>query len=246
MMHRFFVSSQALNESQVLFPPEQAHQICSVLRMRPGQQVLVMDNQGWEYLVTLQQIGRRRVDGQIVERRPAANEPGVTVTVFQSLIKWNRFEWVLQKGTEIGVSRFVPMITRHSQVQNEADISPQKTERWRRIIVEAAEQSGRGRLPELGPVLKLNAALDRLDEKQLAIMPWERATGPDLRTVLPATGTAPVALFLGPEGGFAAEEVEYGAGRGLIPVTLGPRILRAETAAIVAASLVLFQLGELS
>jgi 16S rRNA (uracil1498-N3)-methyltransferase len=227
-MHRFFITDQALSAKSVTFPAEQAHQIRSVLRMYTGQEVVVLDNRGWEYQVVLQVVERHCVAGEIVEKRPATNEPEV-----------------LQKGTEIGVSRFIPLITRRSLARDPADISPKKEERWRRIITEAAEQSRRGRLPTLETTVTLETAMDRLDGQQLAIMPWEQANGPDLRRVLALPRPRPVALFIGPEGGFAAEEVQYGVSRDVLPVTLGSRILRAETAALVAISLVLFQLGEL-
>jgi 16S rRNA (uracil1498-N3)-methyltransferase len=244
-MHRFFITDQALSAKSVTFPAEQAHQIRSVLRMYTGQEVVVLDNRGWEYQVVLQVVERHCVAGEIVEKRPATNEPDVQITLYQSLLRREKFEWVLQKGTEIGVSRFIPLITRRSLARDPADISPKKEERWRRIITEAAEQSRRGRLPTLETTVTLETAMDRLDGQQLAIMPWEQANGPDLRRVLALPRPRPVALFIGPEGGFAAEEVQYGVSRDVLPVTLGSRILRAETAALVAISLVLFQLGEL-
>jgi len=230
---------------------KQTHQIRNVLRMRPGDHIEVLDNEGWEYEVSLDYVGKTHVSGKVVAKRVVANEPGVRITLFQSLVKRERFEWILQKGSEMGVSRIVPVFTQRALPQEKKGITPGKISRWKRIITEAAEQSGRGRIPELRSAISYTEAIDRFDENQLALIPWEEASEPDLRTVLAerlGVSQKPdsIAVFIGPEGGFALEEIKYARDRGLIPITLGPRILRTETAAVVAIALILYELGELT
>jgi 16S rRNA (uracil1498-N3)-methyltransferase len=243
-MHRFFVDPEAIGQSAVVLPPGLHHQIRHVLRMRPGQHILLLDNTGWEYEVALEKVDRDLVTGSLVAKREAIGEPSTPITLYQSLMKRDRFEWVLQKGTELGVNRFVPLVTERTIVQKPGAIAPKKMFRWQRIITEAAEQSRRGRIPQLGPATFFKEALSGLDGSQLALVPWE---GESERTLAEALNrdVKSVALFIGPEGGFADEEVAIGCQSGAEMITLGPRILRSETAATVSVALILHQLGEL-
>jgi 16S rRNA (uracil1498-N3)-methyltransferase len=245
-MHRFFITLDQLRSERVTFSDDQAQHMQKVLRLQPGQQVLVLDNSGWQYVVVLTKVSRKETAGAVTARQPASGEPATELTLYQSVIKWDRFEWVLQKGTEVGVTRFVPVITRRSLLKSGDEINSNKTARWQRIITEAAEQARRGRLPAVAPVITLPAALAAL-AAPVALLPWEEAEGMSMRAALTPNAGKPqsVALFIGPEGGFTAEEVAMAQAHHVIPVTLGPRILRAETAAIVAAALTLYELGEM-
>ncbi|MCB8967427.1 MAG: 16S rRNA (uracil(1498)-N(3))-methyltransferase [Ardenticatenaceae bacterium] len=239
-MHRFFVDPQFISDTAVSFPPEQAHQLRTVLRMNVGDAVVVLDNDGQAYDVTLTHIEKRQVLGEITARYAAGGEPGTHITLYMALLKRDNFEWVLQKGTEIGVTRFVPLLTARTVVAAKTN----KQERWQRILTEAAEQCRRGRIPELTAPQPLSTAA-AAHGADIALIPWEEATQITLAAALAAQPVRSVALFIGPEGGFAESEVENGRLQGLIPVTLGPRILRAETAAIVAATLTLQACGDL-
>lgn len=244
-MHRFFLSPQQIQGDQVLFRDDQAHQLSQVLRLGPGDCVLVLDDSGLEYVVALDRIDRRRAIGRIEAQRPSSGEPGTHLTLFQSLLQRDKFEWVLQKCTEVGVARFIPVITRRSRVRNATAVTPDRLARWQRIIAEAAEQSGRGRLPSLEPPISLENALEGLASFDRVLMPWEAAGPAETICGELATPAATVALFIGPEGGFDAEEAALAQSRGAVPVTLGRRILRAETAAVVASALVLHELGDM-
>lgn len=245
-MHRFFISREAFSGNGVTMLGEQAHQIRNVLRMRPGHRIVVLDNDGWEYEIELERVDREAVCGAIVEKRSAENEPEIRLTLYQSVMKRDRFEWILQKCTEVGVTQFVPVFTSRSIGQGAKTISPGKQERWQRIIAEAAEQSRRGRIPLLVPAMTFTEAVDSLDDGQLALLPWEQAGDNGLKDALPGRKPDSLSLFIGPEGGFSEEEVAYARERGIIPVSLGRRILRAETAAVVATAMVLYELGEMT
>jgi 16S rRNA (uracil1498-N3)-methyltransferase len=246
--YRFFVSPDQIHANRRLaLSGDQARQIYNVLRMREADQLVVLDNRGWQYDVRLDKVTSNLVIGDILSRDVAAGEPQVELTLYQALLKKDNFEWVLQKGTELGVTHFVPLITQRCVVRQET-VKPPKFQRWQRIIREAAEQSGRGRLPSLSTPIKLPEALEKCERFDKAFIPWEGETEKGMLEVLRAgVGEQPsrVAIFIGPEGGFEEAEIAEAEGAGLQPVTLGPRILRAETAAIVAATLALSALGEL-
>ncbi len=232
---------QHFSGERVVLPAQIAHQIRNVLRLRPGAAILVLDNSGNEFEVLLRQVDRQQVVGEAVAKRPSPNEPSVQLTLYQALMKRDKFECVLQKGTEIGVSRFVPIVTQRSLVQG-IDIKASKQARWHKIITEAAEQSRRGRIPELHPPQTLAQALAN-QPNQPGLIAWEEEKQLGLREGLVSVKRpSHISLFIGPEGGFASEEVEAAQSVGIRAITLGRRILRAETAALVAAALILHEL----
>ena len=238
-MHRFFVTD--IHDNQVVFAPEQAHQIAAVLRMEPGQPVLVLNNAGWEFEAELVDVGRKRVTAVIHHKRPVTTEPASHVTLYQSLLKRDNFEWILQKGTELGIGRFVPLLTERTVAR-----LPKKTDRWQRILTEAAEQSRRGRIPQLAEPMTLAQAVADLPAGQIGLIPWEEAEAGSIGDFVGGKEGTAVALFIGPEGGFTAEEIQLAQQHHIHPITLGQRILRAETAAVTAVALTLYELGEMN
>jgi 16S rRNA (uracil1498-N3)-methyltransferase len=250
-MHRFFLTPELFASDTPALPAPIARQINTVLRLRPGERVILLNGQGMEAEVELTEVSRATVVGRVLARRPCQGEPRARLVLCQGLLKADRFEWVLQKGTELGVSAFVPMLSRRSMAGLE-EISPARLERWRAILREAAEQCRRGLIPTLSQVQPLMHTLASLPADALAYMPWEECSGPSLRSALsaalasaPSAPARPVYLFLGPRDGLLAEEVRLAERHGVQPVTLGRRILRAETAALAAATIALAELGEL-
>ncbi len=253
-LHRFFVPPEWLLGEGVEIAGPLTHQIRNVLRLKPGDRVILLDNSGWEYQVELGEVSRERVEGRILQKSLAASEPRTKITLYQSLLKGRAFESVLEKCTEVGVVAFVPVVAARCIVSSLEDIGEKRQERWRRIILEAAEQSRRGCLPILRPPSLLRQAWQEASRGGLTIVPWEEA-GPGipaqgnskLRPVLRGAQPTPfsINLFIGPEGGFTPQEIEQGQRYGAIPVTLGPRILRAETAGVVAAAAILYELGDM-
>jgi len=237
-MHRFFLPPDAFHGEQVVFPPDIARQIRSVLRLHPGEEVLALDGRGAAFRVELTHVARGKAGGRILERMLATGEPAGELILCQAISKGERFEWVLQKGTELGVTTFQPIITRRTLRKQPG---AGRWERWRRIIREAAEQSGRGKLPRLLTPVSFADAL--ANASGLGLLPTVFAQQ-SVGTAL-ADASWPVTLFVGPEGGFAPEEVTQARAAGVLPVTLGPRTLRTETAAIVLVTLTLAALGEL-
>ena len=175
----------------------------------------------------------------------APAEPALRLTLFQCTLKADKFEWILQKGTELGVARFVPVVSARSVVRPAAALLP-KYERWRAIVREAAEQSGRTRLPELATPVEFSEALR--SSAQLRLLPWEEAEvdrAEGLGQAVSAASPSDAALLVGPEGGLTAEEVMAAQAAGWRTVTLGARTLRAETAALAAIAVIMDRQGEL-
>lgn len=244
-MHHFFVPISNIRQQQVFFSKEQSHQLCHVLRMQPGQSVVVFDDTAVEYQVTLTIITPKQAVGEILAQRPSPNEPITQITLFQSLLKRDKFEWVLQKGTEIGVSRFVPIVTQRSLAQD-THMKANKLTRWQKIITEAAEQAQRGRVPQLEVPINWRAALQQAAAFDLVLVAHVGGERP-LQTILSASPEQPksIALFIGPEGGFSDSEITQAQTAEANVFTLGPRILRTETAAAVATALILYALGDM-
>jgi 16S rRNA (uracil1498-N3)-methyltransferase len=273
-MHRFFVTPellapvQALTDStpepgrelHITLPEKLAHQVRDVLHLGIGEQLALLDNGGSETLASVVKSNRSMVEVQVIERRPGKDEPPVRIILCQGLLKSARFEWILEKGTELGVSVFVPTLCRRSMAGLE-ETGSAKVQRWKRIIQEAAEQCDRSRLPELSPIRPLLHALNDIPKGALALMPWEEERELSLYTALnsvtdvkqvkqpleEAQGqerqVTTVVLFIGPEGGLIAEEVALARRYGVQIVTLGERILRAETAALATIANVVYEFG---
>ncbi len=242
-IHRFFVPPDAVSE-RVRFDAAQAHQMRNVLRLRPGARVIALDGSGWEFVVELRVLRREEAVGVVCERRLNRAEPRVHLTLYQSLLKRERMEWVLQKGTELGVAAFVPVVSERCVATGVERVAG-KRPRWERIIREAAEQSGRGRLPRLACPLTFDAACrESICTSEIALMPWVEAAEAGIGDELPGEVTS-LALLIGPEGGFAEGEVALAREAGVRLVSLGPRVLRAETAALAAVAVSLAALGEM-
>jgi 16S rRNA (uracil1498-N3)-methyltransferase len=252
-MHRFFVPVTWIQDNVVTITGPQAHQIARVLRMRPGDLVVVLDNSGWEIETRLVAVDRDEVRGEVQHRRLAHGEPRTKITLYQAVLKSGNFEFALQKGTELGFVEFVPVIADRCVV-SDLEAVEKKRRRWDWIVQEAAEQCRRGRKPALRSALLFPRACERARQSGgLSLIPWEEEDEQSLRTLLrtPPPGREQhwppfaINLFIGPEGGFTPEEIELAGRYGLRPVTMGPRILRAETAGLVAGAAILYELDDL-
>lgn len=224
-----------------------------VLRLRAGQQVIVLDGLGSEMEVELMEVSSKCSQGIVRERREALGEPRSQVHLYLGLTQREKFEWILQKCTEVGVTGFTPVITSRSLVQD-AKETDKKLERWERIVQEAAEQSGRGKVPLLHPVIRLENIKKEMDNGRgegsaARLVLWEgehqKSLSEHLKTVKEESGKLRIDILVGPEGGLSEAEVKGTMEAGFEPVSLGKRILRMETAAVVAAALVLYDLGEM-
>ncbi len=240
-MHRFFIPPQDIQDGVAHLSGNIARQIARVLRLKTGDQCVVLDNRGSEYMVILDEVSPEICSARIVEKR-AAEEPAVRLLMLLSLTQREKFEWMLQKCTEVGAAGFLPVISQRSLIQDEGELRNKYT-RWEGILREAAEQSGRGAIPVLLPALRLEKAVQSVgSDYSLRLIPWEEEKQVSLKSLLSGRKNQPVAVLIGPEGGFAVDEVPCAVEAGFQPVTLGRRILRMETAAVVSAALILHEL----
>lgn len=245
-MHRFYLASGDFAEKLVVFPETLVHQIRNVLRMRPGEEVIVFDGTGREYLITLQEVSRQIVEGEITKVYQGRGEPPLRINLFQALLKRDNFEWALQKGTEVGISSFTPLLTTRVIAESRGD---SKRERWQRTIIEAAEQSGRCLIPRLDSVKALEAVAAERVNFDLPLFLHTGNSSRPLRETLERWGAdhpgvmPHSALIVGPEGGFTEEEAHLASAQGWIEVSLGSTVLRAETAGVVAAANLIYHFG---
>jgi 16S rRNA (uracil1498-N3)-methyltransferase len=245
MTTHFYIFPEDVQADRVLFRADEARHLCAVLRKRAGDVVTAVDGQGNEFDVMLEQKSSSTTAGRIVRRRRRSREPIVQVTLAQALLKGAKMEQIIQKGTELGVGRFQPMMTEHSVLSLRTGSVAKKEDRWRKIAIGAMKQSLRSFLPEVAIPVTFAEVLRDVQNFDTAFMATLAEDAVDLRRALdPKRSQRQVLLLVGPEGGFSAEEIRQAREAGLRLVTLGPRRLRAETAAILFAGLVLYQLGE--
>lgn len=248
-MTRFFIPADQIQGNVIVLKGSDRHHLLTVLRREVGSRITVLNGRGAEYEAIIREIGPDYVTGEIVAEITKAAEPRVKIRLAQSLPKADKFELLLQKNTEVGVSFFQPVFSERSTIKLEPGTVSKKEERWRKIISEAAEQSGRKIIPELEPVCYWNQAMASLNRRPgLVLIPWEGERENSLKKVLEDTRGIPelVTVFIGPEGGFSQREVNQARENGAVPVTLGPRILRTETAGLVVATAILYHYGDLS
>ena len=248
MSRRFYVEPPALSGTNVEVPRELAQRLSRVLRLQAGAEVTLFDGSGEDTRVRIDALSERAGSATVLERVPGIPEPRTRVHLYQSIAKGERFEWLLEKATELGVGRFVPLITERSVVRTSSGAA--RVDRWRRIVVEAAEQCGRSCVPSIEAPQTFAMAVAHAPG--VVLLPYESAGGdaPDVQGALDSEVDAvfalgEVSLFIGPEGGFTDAEVALAGDHGATIVTLGRRVLRSETAGLVAATLVLQATGQL-
>lgn len=247
-MTRFFIPTDQIHDDTVILKGEDRHHLLNVLRKDLGAEITVLNGKGQEYQVKVTEITADEVVGAIVQQVEKQTEPRVKICLVQSLPKGEKFEFILQKNTELGVSLFQPIISERSTIRLDAGQASKKRERWQKIIREAAEQSGRQIIPELRPVKGWNQFFREERNPGLFLIPWEGERNRSIKQVLDEQKAVPenVTVIIGSEGGFSQNEVEQAIAMGAIPVTVGPRILRTETAGLVVATAIFYHFGDLN
>jgi 16S rRNA (uracil1498-N3)-methyltransferase len=218
-----------------------ANHIMRVLRLRDGDALTLFDGRGGEYGARITGFRRDSVQVEVQEQRAVERESALELTLAQGVSRGERMDWVMQKATELGVTRIVPVITARTMVKLDERQSERKVEHWRAIVIAACEQSGRNRVPEVAAPCAFHEVLrpdDRAGRK-LLLSPLGTLNARDLKLTGAAT------LLVGPEGGLSPEEQEIAIGAGFEQVRMGPRVLRTETAAIAALTILQHDYGDL-
>lgn len=236
-MSRFFVRQDQIDEErgEVRLESGDSHHICQVLRMRAGETIWALPGDGSEYDAVLCEVGKRRTLAKITAKRRLETEPKATVILAQAIPKsLDKLEWVLQHGTEVGAGGFIVFESARSRSQ--AGRFAEKVGRWQGIVRSAAEQSHRALLPKVEGVVSFSEVLSRAPSFDAVLLAYEDERTTRLRDALPKGPAQRMLVLIGPEGGFEKQEIESAREAGAIPITLGPRILRTETAGLVLLS----------
>jgi 16S rRNA (uracil1498-N3)-methyltransferase len=250
-MQRYFVPPEQFAGNRVVLSGDDAHHAIRVMRMKAGDRMICSDGRDREALVRVSAIDKQSVEAEVLEWLDPPAEAAVDVWVAQSLPKGDKMETVIQKCTEIGAARFIPFLSERTIVQYDGKKEAKRLERWNKIAKEAAEQSRRGRIPQVDPPVSWKQLLQLSGEAGLALFCYEKEEERGLRDILsawmgePRSGRGTILLIIGPEGGFSEEEAEEAATAGCRPVRLGRRILRTETAAMVGLSCIIYESGEM-
>lgn len=242
-MTRFFVEEQAFSGDTLRLTGEN-FQHARVLRLKPGERMLVCDGQGREALCAVRQAGASEMELEVLERREAETEAKVRVSVYLAFPKADKLEHVIQKATELGAYEIVAFPSARCVSRPDEKSLGKKLERWQKIAASAAEQSGRGRIPRVITLGSFKEALERGKQADKALLFYENEQAMTLRMALETVHYETVSLLTGPEGGLEEAEVAQARGAGFQICTLGKRILRCETAPLCALSAVMYAAGE--
>ncbi len=243
-MYHFFTDTERFTEADVTIVGQDVNHIKNVLRMKPGEKVLISDGKGINYFCELTEISNDEVRAAILPEPVEDTELPVEVVLYQGLPKGDKMELIIQKCAELGVSRIVPVDMARCVVKLDAKKADAKIKRWYGVSESAAKQSKRMIVPEISGVMKYKAAIEEAQNADLAIVPYEASETLDGAGGMALTrkligGLKPgqrCAVFVGPEGGFAEEEIAFALEHGVQPITLGKRILRTETAGMFVMS----------
>ena len=242
-MTRFFVEAQDLSGDTLHLTGEN-FQHAKVLRLKPGEKLLVCDGQGEEALCRVCQVGASELELEVLERRESETEAKVRVSVYMAFPKADKLEHVIQKATELGAYEIVAFPSARCVSRPDERSLKKKLERWQKIAASAAEQSGRGRIPQVVILDSFKQALERASQADKALLFYENEHAVTLRMALEAGSWNTASLLTGPEGGLEEAEVEQARKAGFQVCTLGKRILRCETAPLCALSAVMYAAGE--
>lgn len=242
----FFVPPQCITPPSIVVTGDLLIHLRDSLRITIGDTLRMNDGQGTQYRIEITDVSKLTVTGHILEAIPEPPRRTPRLILGQSLLKGEKMDWVIQKATELGVNELVPIESRHSVVHLKADRVSHQLARWQRIALEAAQQSERWRIPIITSPLPLASLTSAREADTLILLLAERKHGHSLQIVeLPREAKRSVLIVTGPEGGWSPQEVTTALQAGVQPITLGAHILRAETAAIAAISILQSRLGVL-
>ena len=241
-MYRFFVEGNQIGEDSISITGTDVNHIKNVLRMRVGETVLISDGKDREYTCSISELSDEEVIAKIEDVNGPERELSVRVTLFQALPKGDKMETIIQKMVELGAYEIVPVSTKRCVVKLDDKKAGKKTERWNAISLSAAKQSKRGIVPKVTTPVSYKMALEQAKELDLILIPYENAEDMNYtREIIEGIHKdMTIGVFIGPEGGFAPEEVEAAVNAGAKEITLGRRILRTETAGMALMSTIMF------
>ncbi|MCX7746843.1 MAG: 16S rRNA (uracil(1498)-N(3))-methyltransferase [Clostridia bacterium] len=244
-MPRFFVNSTDISDHTINITGEDVSHIKKVLRLTPGDNIIVSDGVCQDYLVEIERFEQDHIRTKVIRSEPNTTEPPIDITLFQGLPKSDKMDFIIQKSIELGVTTIFPVITERTIVRiDQKKDAAHKVTRWQRIAIEAAKQSNRGKIPKIEFPINFDNALNISKGMELSLIPYEKESKSKLKDIIQGKRIEKIAVFIGPEGGFTENEIERSLLNGIKPVTLGPRILRTETAGLAVLSILMYELGD--
>lgn len=250
-MNRFFVSPRDISaeKKEIIISGEDVKHISKVLRLSKGDTVEVCDGEQYEFIAEIEDIRKTEVLLKIKEQQQLKTEAPIDIILYQSIPKAAKMELIIQKTTEMGIKEIVPVVTDRTIVQfKDHKDTEKKIDRWDKIAVEAAKQSKRGIIPKIHPPMDFNTALEHCQLNNLNIIAYEKENITGIKSIINSiqnNQTKKVGIWIGPEGGFTEEEVCEAKSNDIKSITLGPRILRTETAGFTVLSILMYELGDL-
>ena len=243
-MQHFFADPSCVDGEQIRLTGSDVNHMKNVLRMKPGEEVWVSDGEGMDYFCSVEGYEEKEAVLRVVKKEVSQTELASRLILFQGLPKGDKMEWIVQKAVELGAYSIVPFAAKRSVVKLDQKKAGKKRERWQAIAKGAAEQSKRGIVPQVQDVMSFQEAMNYAKELDVVLVPYElqegmKATEAVISKIEPGQS---VGIFIGPEGGFDESEIEQAKEAGAIPITLGKRILRTETAGLTTLSILMYHL----
>lgn len=246
-MHKFFVPKKNIEGNKAIIDGEDVKHIYKVLRLKIGDVVSVNNSEGKEYIGEITLIDKSSVEINLIEENSINNESPIEVYLYQGMPKSTKMDLIVQKNTELGVKAITPIITERVVVKTELK-EFKKVDRWNRIALEACKQCKRSLVPQINVPIEFQQLLEELKGMDLVVVPYENEEGYGIKKLIKdidKKSIVKVAIVIGPEGGFEESEIHKLKEIGASIVTLGPRILRTETAGFTCLSLIMYELGDL-
>jgi len=241
-MYRFFISTDNIKQNTAKLFGSDVHHIRDVLRLKLGDGLELLDGTGKIYATKIATIKKNEINCEIISFRSSKAEPRIQITIMQSLPKASKMDVIVQKLTELGVYKIIPVISERTVVKLSEEKEEKRVIRWQKIVKQASEQSARGIVPHVEEIKSFDEATAKAKNFDLALIPWEMEEKKTLKQTLEKNKKIKsILIAIGPEGGFSRDEIEKAKKAGFIPITLGRRILRTETAGIVAVAGILYE-----
>ncbi len=245
-MTRIFVPPEAIKSETITLTNDQSRYLALVLRAQPGDTIIIMDGQGCKYDCKLLSVHKKEIVAAILSKAAYSIESPLSITLAQGIVKADKMNFIIQKSTELGVNRIIPLVTERTQVRK-----TDKIIRWRKIAQSASQQCGRDKVPGIDEPIKFEHYLSSLSQEtgpsvSARLIFSEGVSERNLKKTMSCFGNIlQLIIMVGPEGGFSEQEVSFAIKQGFSAVSLGPRILRAETAPLSAMSIIQYELGDM-
>lgn len=240
-MAKFFVSTSQIQDNKIILTNDNANHIKNVLRCKVGEEIEISSGDGFDYVCKIENILSNEVITRIIDCFCNESEPNIKITLYQGLTKYEKMELVIQKCVELGIDTIIPVKTDRTIVKL-SDKEDKKIVRWNKISEAASKQSRRGKIPEVKNILNFKQAIEECKINDLNIIPYEKEKNSTIKNIIKNFKGKSIGIFIGPEGGFSENEINYSLQNNIFPITLGKRILRTETAGFITTAILLYEL----